>query len=86
MRFYNVVLRPSAERDLDRLSVNVRVKIVSRLQALGFEPRPHGVKKLSGCENEWRLRVGDYRVLYEIDDHGRLVRIFRIAHRCEVYR
>ena len=49
-------------------------------------PRPPGVIKLRGAENEWRIRVGDYRIIYEIDDDKRLIAILRIRHRREVYR
>ena len=60
--------------------------MVAVLQELADSPRPKGVKKLVGQENEWRIRVGDYRVLYEVDDATRIVKIFRIAHRREAYR
>jgi mRNA interferase RelE/StbE len=50
------------------------------------QPRPPGCKKLSGSQNEWRVRVGDYRILYEIDDRIRRVRIYAIGHRREIYR
>lgn len=86
LKSYRVFLRPAAERDLDGLAVEVRSRIAKHLQTLVFQPRPHGVKKLAGSDNEWRLRVGDYRILYEIIEGDRFVRIFRIAHRREVYR
>ncbi len=50
------------------------------------EPRPHKSKKLAGGGSRWRIRIGDYRMLYEIDDTKKIVRIYRIAHRKEVYR
>jgi len=56
------------------------------LLALEDEPRPHGVVKLSGTVNEWRIRIGDYRIIYEIDDEEQRVTILRIAHRRQVYR
>ena len=60
-------------------------RIVPRLEGLASAPRPPGCKKLSGGDNEWRIRVGDYRIVYEIDDGARTVDVTRIAHRGEVY-
>ena len=53
---------------------------------LGSDPRPPGCKKLSGSARDWRIRVGDFRVLYEIDDPKKAVRIMRVRHRRDVYR
>lgn len=60
-------------------------RIVPRLEQLATEPRPPGCKKLRGGDKEWRVRIGDYRVVYEIDDDARAVDVTRIAHRSEVY-
>jgi len=57
-----------------------------RLEGLATGPRPHGCKKLKGGANEWRIRIGDYRVIYEIDDAAKTVDVTRIAHRREVYQ
>jgi mRNA interferase RelE/StbE len=56
-----------------------------RLDTLASNPRPHGCKKLKGGNQEWRIRVGDYRAVYEIDDTAKTVDVTRIAHRREVY-
>jgi mRNA interferase RelE/StbE len=61
-------------------------RIVPRLENLVSNPRPPGCKKLSGGDDEWRIRVGDYRVVYTIDDAQLLVEVTRIRHRSEVYR
>jgi len=53
---------------------------------LAENPKPPGCRKLIGAENDWRIRVGDYRLIYEIDDAALVVRIWRIRHRREVYR
>jgi mRNA interferase RelE/StbE len=58
---------------------------VSRLENLIANPRPKGCKKLKGGENEWRIRVGNYRIIYMIDDSAGAVDVTRIAHRREVY-
>lgn len=83
---YVVILRPAAQRDLRKISEPSYGRIITALNNLKEQPRAAGVRKLAGQENEWRLRVGDYRVLYEISDDERIVRIFRIAHRREAYR
>ncbi|RKY64470.1 MAG: type II toxin-antitoxin system RelE/ParE family toxin [Candidatus Latescibacterota bacterium] len=84
--FYQVLLRPSARRDLDRLSDSDAERVMDALEKLKQDPRGRGTRKLKGGRNEWRLRVGAYRVLYEIDDSHRKVLIFRIRHRREAYR
>lgn len=82
---YSVELTPSAKKELDRLSEKLIQRIFPRLESLASNPRPHGCKKLKGGENEWRIRVGDYRVVYTIDDGNFLVEVTRIRHRSEVY-
>ncbi len=83
---YRIYLRPAAARDLEKLSANVRARIERVIDLLAGNPRPHGSRKLVGFEHEWRLRVGDYRVLYAIDASEKRVTIARVAHRREVYR
>jgi mRNA interferase RelE/StbE len=83
---YRIFLRPAAIRDLDALQGDVRERIEQAIDRLTEDPRPHRSKKLVGSENEWRLRVGAYRVLYLIDDAARRILIARVAHRREAYR
>jgi len=83
---YRVLLRPAAARDLDSLPGEPRRRIEAAIDHLAHNPRPHGTKKLVGFEDEWRLRIGDYRVLYVIDDLSKAVTIARVAHRREAYR
>jgi mRNA interferase RelE/StbE len=83
---YNVLLRPAAERERGKLPPEIRPRVNQALLALEDEPRPHGVTKLSGYANRWRVRVGDYRVIYQIDDQAQEVTVLRIAHRREAYR
>ena len=82
---YRVALTVSAERELHGLPAKAIARIVRRLEHLAVVPRPPGCKKLRGGTNEWRIRVGDYRIVYEIDDTVRTVDVTRIAHRREVY-
>ncbi len=85
MSSYRVALTASAERELHRLSKQVITRIMPRLERLVSDPRPPGCKKLKGGDKQWRIRVGDYRVVHEIDDTARTVDVTRIAHRREVY-
>lgn len=82
---YVVSLKRSAEKELERLPAKIHDKIVERLVSLKVEPRPTGVKHLQGREG-YRLRVGDYRILYVVDDAARKVEVFSVAHRRDVYR
>ena len=83
---FEVVLERSAEKDLRKLSDKVHERIIESISTLADNPRPPGVKKLAGTANDWRIRVGDYRVLYEIAEAVRIVRIFRVRHRKDVYQ
>ena len=83
---YRVLLERGAEKDLARLSSEGHDRVVSALQALATNPRPPGCRKLVGSKKDWRIRVGDYRVIYEIADAIRVVRVNRVRHRREVYR
>jgi len=82
---YGVTLTASAERELHELPAQVVARIIARIERLSAIPRPSGCKKLKGGDNEWRIRVGDYRIVYEIDDKGKAVDVTRVAHRREAY-
>ena len=83
---YTLLIKPSAERDLRRLPEAIFRRINESLLALRDNPRPGGTVKLSANLKGWRLRVGDYRILYQINDDARMVTIVRIRHRRDVYR
>jgi mRNA interferase RelE/StbE len=83
---YRVFLERAAERDLKKLSVRMHDRVISSIQDLAKNPRPAGCRKLTGADNDWRIRVGDYRVVYDIADTNRVVRVNRVRHRREVYR
>ena len=85
MANYDVALTSSAEKELKKLSGQLTARIVPRLENLASNPRPPGCKKLVGGDDEWRIRVGDYRLVYTIDDAKLLVEVTRIRHRSEVY-
>jgi mRNA interferase RelE/StbE len=83
---YEVYIEKAAENDLKRLPTTSFQRIIPQIRTLAQNPRPSGCRKLTGSKNDWRIRVGDYRVLYEIDEKTRAVRIMRVRHRREVYR
>lgn len=83
---YQVVVERSAEKDLRRLAPEVRPRVIAAVTALAKNPRPAGSRKLAGSKHDWRIRVGDYRIIYEIADEIRVLRINRIRHRREAYR
>ena len=82
---YSLEIKQSAQKELDALDDAMFPRIDRKILALADHPRPVGCKKLKGYKNQWRVRVGDWRVVYTIDDSENLVIITRIAHRREVY-
>jgi mRNA interferase RelE/StbE len=83
---YRIEITGAALRVIGHLARPQRERIRRAIDALGENPRPAGVKKLSGRSDEYRIRVGDYRVVYTIRDDILLVLVVRVAHRREVYR
>jgi len=83
---YEVQFATSAAKEFRSLSPQLKRRVGSAIDALGQDPRPPGVRKLVGHERLYRIRVGQYRVVYEIDDEGQFIRVTRIRHRREVYR
>jgi mRNA interferase RelE/StbE len=82
---YRLLIKPSAVKELEALPAKDRRRIVPRIEGLASEPRPHGCEKLSGLE-QYRVRQGDYRVVYGVDDEARVVIVVKIGHRRDVYR
>lgn len=82
---YSIDIKHSAQNELDALDDALFARIDRKILALAENPRPAGCKKLKGYKDLWRMRIGDWRVLYIIDDDVKLVSITRVAHRREVY-
>lgn len=80
---YRVELAPAAQRDIRRLPRQVRARLAAPIQALAQSPRPSGVRKVQGQETTWRIRVGPYRVIYDIYDDQELVVVFKVDRRRE---
>lgn len=83
---YEIYLERAAERDLKRIVALDFQRLISSIRELAVEPRPSGCRKITGSKGDWRIRVGSYRIIYEIDDRVRAVRVMRVRHRREVYR
>lgn len=86
MAEYNVQFVASAAKEFRALPVEVKHRVGSVIESIHNNPLPPGVRKLSGHKHLYRIRVGQYRVVYEIDDQQELIRVTRIRHRREVYR
>ena len=85
MASYKLFIKPSAVKELEALPPKDRRKVITKIEALADEQRPHGCEKLSGQEY-YRVRQGDYRVVYEIDDAAQTVLVVKVGHRRDVYR
>jgi mRNA interferase RelE/StbE len=82
---YRLLIKPSAIKELEALPTKDRRRIITRIQSLATEPRPHGCEKLSGAEH-YRVRQGDYRVVYSVHDEAGTVVVIKVGHRRDVYR
>jgi mRNA interferase RelE/StbE len=86
MASYNLEIKASARKDLARLQPAIASRIVEAIEILADEPYPAGSRKLKGFDFRYRIRVGDYRVIYEIRNSILTVYIIRIGHRKDIYR
>ncbi len=86
MAEYAVTFARSARRELEALEPAVVNRIFPRIEALSHDPRPQQCLKLRGRRGLWRMRVGDYRIVYAVDDQGRTVDIIAVRHRRDAYR
>jgi len=84
-RAYTVAVSNSAQKEIKALEHGIRLRVIRSLRSLADEPRPPGCRKLVGSQNRWRVRVGDYRVIYTVDDAGRVVEIVAVRHRSKAY-
>jgi mRNA interferase RelE/StbE len=83
---YIVAIRPSALGDLEKLPPEARARIRNALDGLTDEPLPSGVVKLRGREDTYRVRIGRYRVIYQVDFREKVITVGRVAHRSDAYR
>ncbi len=83
---YRIEFTSSAQREYLRLPKSDRQRIGQRVESLADNPRPAGCVKLAGATNLWRIRCGDYRVIYAIEDAALILAVVKVGHRREVYR
>lgn len=83
---YTVGTAPAVDKQLSRMPRSIQRRLTEAIEGLESNPRPHGVKKLEGHDDLWRVRVGDYRIIYTIEDDRLLVLVVKIGHRGDVYR
>ena len=86
MADYTITFARSARKELERLQPDLAGRILEKIETLAKSPRPSGSIKLQGEKNLWRIRIGDYRVIYAIDDPGGIVDVSVVRHRRDVYR
>ena len=83
---YQIALAPPAARQLRKFDPQVRRRIQAAFELLASEPRPPAATRLVGGSGEWRVRTGDYRIVYEIEDDRLLILVLRVGHRREIYQ
>jgi mRNA interferase RelE/StbE len=83
---YEVLIPKPVQKQLDNLPEQIRDRILEKILSLAEEPRPSGVKKLQGFDNEYRIRVGNYRIRYEVDDKTLTVVVLHCKHRKDAYK
>lgn len=83
---YKVTVKKSAAKAIAQLPKSINNRLIPQIKQLGEDPRPSGAKKLRGAEDLWRIRVGDYRVIYSIEDTIMIVDVIQVAHRKDIYR
>lgn len=83
---YDIAVSPAAARQLRKLEGPARRRVQAAIELLAREPHPPGAKKLIGGGGEWRVRTGDYRIIYDIDDGVLVVLVLAVGHRREIYR
>jgi mRNA interferase RelE/StbE len=83
---YKILIENSAKKDFDNLNQKELHRVALKINQLKDEPRPYGTVKLKNSDNDYRIRIGDYRVVYEINDDLKTITVFRVKHRKNVYK
>ncbi len=83
---YKITIKPSVGKDIHGLTVNLVNRILETIESLATEPFPSGVVKLEGSDKTFRIRVGEYRVIYKFTSTEKLIEVLRVRHRRDVYR
>lgn len=83
---YQVIIKPAARRDIKKIARPDQIRVIRRLESLSENPRSPGTKKLRGAEDLFRVREGNYRIIYQIQDELLVVLVVKVGHRREIYR
>ena len=83
---YTVIISKSVRKQFDKLPTDVKPRVLSKIQSLADIPRPDGVSKLKGFDSQYRIRVGSYRVRYEVSDEKLTIKLLKCRHRRDVYK
>lgn len=86
MARYNLLISQSAEKTLKKLPTKEVSRVVAAIEKLAIDPRPQGCRKLSGEASAYRVRVGVYRIIYEVEDQILRILVLKIGHRKDIYR
>ncbi|WP_107666763.1 type II toxin-antitoxin system RelE/ParE family toxin [Cyanothece sp. BG0011] len=84
--YYTVIVPKPVQKQLKQLPSEIYQRVLAKISQLAHEPRPMGVKKLKGFDNEYRIRIGNYRIRYEINDKELIIILVSCRHRRDVYR
>jgi len=85
MALYKIFLMPSIDKELRKIPKTEQIKILKRIKALAVNPRPHGCEKLTD-QNKYRIRQGDYRIIYTIEDNELIAWVIKVGHRKDIYK
>ena len=85
MESYRIVIKKSAAKEIERIAKNDRIRIIEKIKSLSQDPHPTGSKKLSGQE-KYRMRQGNYRILYQVIDDELIINVVKVGHRQDVYK
>ncbi|KQS25329.1 type II toxin-antitoxin system RelE/ParE family toxin [Dyadobacter sp. Leaf189] len=83
---YEIIIKKSALKELRNIPKTLRLQIITKIDELASDLRPQGVKKLESSKNDYRIRVGDFRIVYQIYDDRLIIDVIKVAHRREVYK
>ena len=83
---YTLLIERDAEKGFKRIPKNISNKLITKIKSLKDNPKPGGCRKITGSENDYRVRVGDYRVIYEINENNKQVIILAVGHRKDIYK
>ena len=83
---YCIIISKSVQKQIGNLPSQIKNRVIEKIQSLAQEPRPSDVVKLKGSDQEYRIRIGDYRIRYEIDDSSQIIKLLQCKHRRDVYR